>query len=77
MVKRQYHIESNKYQLKIGQGHTSFWSYIRKLDELCLIKSHVVNYGTKGRSTEIELEIPPEKIVFEVEKIMKKTILKN
>lgn len=68
MVKKQYHIDCNKYKLSIGQGHTSFWSYVQKLDELSLIKARVVNYGTKGRSTEIILEIPPKVIVNELEK---------
>jgi cell division control protein 6 len=70
MVKKQYHIECNKHKLSIGQGHTSFWSYIQKLRELDLIKARVVNYGTKGRSTEIELDIPPVLVVRELEKII-------
>ncbi|OLS27884.1 MAG: ORC1-type DNA replication protein 2 [Candidatus Heimdallarchaeota archaeon LC_3] len=77
MVKRQYHIECNKYNLSIGQGHTSFWSYIQKLDELSLIQSKVVNYGTKGRSTEIFLEIPPYKIIREIEHLIKRDLQKK
>ncbi|MHA1989588.1 MAG: Cdc6/Cdc18 family protein [Candidatus Hodarchaeales archaeon] len=77
IVKRQYHIECNKYNLSLGQGHTSFWSYIQKLDELSLIKARVVNYGTKGRSTEIDFKIPVGLIIIELEELIKKELDKK
>ncbi|MFW9930507.1 MAG: Cdc6/Cdc18 family protein [Candidatus Thorarchaeota archaeon] len=76
MVKRQYHIESNYFKLKIGQGHTSLWSYIKKLDEYAIIKTQVVNYGTKGRTTKISLLIPTEKIIQDMQAYIRKELSK-
>ncbi|MHA1984692.1 MAG: Cdc6/Cdc18 family protein, partial [Candidatus Hodarchaeales archaeon] len=77
VVKKRYHMECNKYNLSIGQGHTSFWSYIQKLDELSLIKARVVNYGTKGRSTEIDFKIPAGLIILELEELITKELDKK
>ena len=67
MVKRQFQEECRQFGLKVGQGHTSLWSYIQKLSDLGLVKTRVANRGTKGRVTEIQLDIPAAKLTREIE----------
>jgi cell division control protein 6 len=76
MVKRQYHIESRRLKVAIGQGHTSLWSYVKKLWDLGLIQAQVVNRGTKGRVTEIQLDLPVDLLVSEVEQLIKQELTK-
>ena len=66
-IKHRYRTECTHFKVVVGQGHTSLWSYIQKLNDLGLIATRVTNTATKGRVTEISTEIPVNILVDEIE----------
>ncbi len=73
-LKKQFIIEYKNLKLSIGRGHTSLWSYVQILCDLGLIQTWIASKGTRGRVTEITLELPVESLISDMQSFIKKDI---
>ncbi|MHA1984569.1 MAG: Cdc6/Cdc18 family protein [Candidatus Hodarchaeales archaeon] len=75
MLKKQFILDCREFKLKIGKGHTSLWSYVQKLCDLGLIQSWIASKGTRGRVTEIALELPVESLISDMHSAIEKDLI--
>ncbi|OLS19403.1 MAG: ORC1-type DNA replication protein 2 [Candidatus Heimdallarchaeota archaeon LC_3] len=73
-LKKQFVIECKSFNLSIGKGHTSLWSYVQKLSDLGLIHTWITSKGTKGRVTEITLELPVDSLISDMQTFIEKDL---
>lgn len=69
-IKKYLPVHAERIGLKVGKGNTSLWLYMKTLSSLGLIKTRVMSSGRLGRTTVINIELEPNIIVNELEKLL-------
>ena len=77
-IKKYLPIYADHFDIrKIGKGNTSMWLYMKSLASWGLIQKKVVSTGSRGRMTQITLDIPPNLIINELEETLQSMTTKK